>query len=63
MIILDTYNLRELFYDRNPGDTRVKVGSERKVFSRRRGQRGCRRDRSPDDMDYARGTPPKLALL
>ena len=26
-------NLRELFYDRNPGDARVKVGSERKVVS------------------------------
>ena len=25
--------LRELFYDRNPGDARVKVGSERKVAS------------------------------
>ena len=30
-------NLRELFYDRNPGDARVKVGSERKVVPRRRG--------------------------
>ena len=27
----DIYKLRELFYDRNPGDARVKVGSERKV--------------------------------
>ena len=26
-------DLRELFYDRNPGDARVKVGSERKVAS------------------------------
>ena len=26
-------NLRELFCDRNPGDARVKVGSERKVAS------------------------------
>ena len=26
-------NLRELFYDRNPGDARVKVGSERNVAS------------------------------
>ena len=25
------HDLRELFYDRNPGDARVKVGSERKV--------------------------------
>ena len=25
--------MRELFYDRNPGDARVKVGSERKVAS------------------------------
>ena len=25
--------LRELFYDRNPGDARVKVGSERKFAS------------------------------
>ena len=24
-------NLRELFYDRNPGDARVKVGSERQA--------------------------------
>ena len=31
------HNLRELFYNRNPGDARVKVGSERKVASRRRG--------------------------
>ena len=30
--VLPTKNkLRELFYDRNPGDARVKVGSERKV--------------------------------
>ena len=27
-------NLRELFYDRNPGDARVKVGSERQAASR-----------------------------
>ena len=27
-------NLRKLFCDRNPGDARVKVGSEWKVFSR-----------------------------
>ena len=27
------YNLRELFYDRNPGDARVKVGSERQAAS------------------------------
>ena len=26
-------NLRELFYDRNPGDARVKVGSERQAAS------------------------------
>ena len=25
--------MRELFYDRNPGDARVKVGSERRVAS------------------------------
>ena len=29
--------MRELFYDRNPGDARVKVGSDRKVASRQRG--------------------------
>ena len=29
------YYLRELFYDRNPGDARVKVGSERQAASRR----------------------------
>ena len=28
------YNLRELFYDRNPGDARVKVGSDRQAASR-----------------------------
>ena len=27
----DDNNLRELFYDRNPGDARVKVGSERQA--------------------------------
>ena len=27
------FDLRELFYDRNPGDARVKVGSEREVAS------------------------------
>ena len=27
-------NLRELFYDRNPGDARVKVGSDRQAASR-----------------------------
>ena len=27
------FHLRELFYDRNPGDARVKVGSERQVAS------------------------------
>ena len=27
---IEQNNLRELFYDRNPGDARVKVGSERK---------------------------------
>ena len=32
-IYIYIYNLRELFYDRNPGDARVKVGSERKVAS------------------------------
>ena len=26
-------NLRELFYDRNPGDARVKVGSDRQAAS------------------------------
>ena len=31
-----TSHLRELFYDRNPGDARVKVGSERESASRRR---------------------------
>ena len=37
----DDANLRELFYDRNPGDARVKVGSERKVASSpRRPNRG-----------------------
>ena len=39
LVVLTSYisnnniNLRELFYDRNPGDARVKVGSERKVAS------------------------------
>ena len=32
-IINDRNHLRELFYDRNPGDARVKVGSERKFAS------------------------------
>ena len=31
-------NLRELFYDRNPGDARVKVGSERQAASSRTGR-------------------------
>ena len=31
------HHLRELFYDRNPGDARVKVGSERQAASRRAG--------------------------
>ena len=53
-------HLRELFYDRNPGDARVKVGSERKVAS------------SPTSVsarsgvriwEFVRGGPPKLALL
>ena len=35
IVIIDYDNLRELFYDRNPGDARVKVGSERKFVSRR----------------------------
>ena len=54
----------ELFYDRNPGDARVKVGSERKVASSpSRAELRCRRDRYGDDMEYIRGTPPNLALL
>ena len=42
-------NLSELFYDRNPGDARVKVGLERKVVSSplgpTRAELRCRRDR------------------
>ena len=42
-----TYNnLRELFYDRDPGDARVKVGSERQAAtSPARAELRCRRDR------------------
>ena len=58
-----TINLGELFYDRNPGDARVKVGSDRKVFSRQTGQRGCRRDQLYNNRDFARGDPPNLARL
>ena len=32
-----TIILRELFYDRNPGDARVKVGSDREAASSRTG--------------------------
>ena len=57
------YNLRELFYDRNRGDARVKVGSERKFASRP----GRPTDSSPRSAislgPFARGDPPKLALL
>ena len=53
-------NLRELFYDRTPGDARVKVGSERQAASRQR-EGGAR---SGFTIYYlARGVPPKLALL
>ena len=39
-------DLRKLFCDRNPGDARVKVGSERKVaMSPNRGEFRPRRDR------------------
>ena len=49
---------------RHHGDVRVKVGSERKVASSpARAQTGCRRDRYASNTDYARGDPPKLALL
>ena len=41
VVIIITNVLRELFCDRNPGDARVKVGSERKVFSRQRGPTRC----------------------
>ena len=34
-------NLRELFYDRNPGDARVKVGSERQAASSPMEANGC----------------------
>ena len=33
VFVFVSYVLRELFCDRNPGDARVKVGSERKVAS------------------------------
>ena len=55
--------LRELFCDRNPGDARVKVGSERKVASRRKRPTGVS-PRSGFLHHYiARRGPPKLALL
>ena len=34
-------NLRELFYDRNPGDARVKVGSDRQAASSPNRAMGC----------------------
>ena len=40
MIIIIIIILQELFYNRNPGDARVKVGSERKFAARR--LRPCR---------------------
>ena len=59
-------NLRELFYDRNPGDARVSVGSERKFASSPNsanvGQRWPRRDRGNLDREFARGGPPKSLL-
>ena len=51
-------HLRELLYDRNPGDARVKVGSDRKVFSRP----GRPRDASVRSAislgPFVRGDPP-----
>ena len=37
----DDHNLRELFYDRNPGDARVKVGSDRQAASSPNSPNGC----------------------
>ena len=46
---------------------RDRVGSERQAASSPTGPKVANvagdRDRSPDDMDYVRGGPPKLALL
>ena len=57
-------NLRELFYDRNPGDARVKVGSERKVATSPEAREFRRsRDRLSSVGEFIRGTPPKLAPL
>ena len=56
-------NLKELFYDRNPGDARVKVGSDRQAASRPTRRMSCRRDRLYNNMEFARGDPPNLALL
>ena len=56
-------NLRELpVATANPGDARVKVGSERQAASRLRRQTGCRRDRLYNNSYFARGDPPILAL-
>ena len=64
--------MRELFYDRNPGDARVKVGSDWKVFSRRRGPNSggdeigyfsrplCARGPSKIGASMGRFTPKKL---
>ena len=61
-IYIHIYNLRELFYDRNPGDARVKVGSERKAASRLRGQRPVYARSAISFGPFVRGDPPKLAL-
>ena len=64
--------MRELFYDRNPGDARVKVGSDRKVFSRQRrpsfglekigyfSRAFCPRGPSKIGPSIGRSTPKKL---
>ena len=41
LIIIIIINLRELFYDRNPGDARVKVGSDREAASSPDAANGC----------------------
>ena len=65
-------HLRELFYDRNPGDARVKVGSERQAASRQRGPNSgefeigyfsrafCPRGPSKIGPSMGRFTPKKL---
>ena len=55
--------MRELFYDRNPGDARVKVGSDRQAASLPSAAKlRCRRDRLFLSGRFARGEPSKIGV-